>query len=124
MNRNAEGIWTVKVKDLSPDLFLYNFLVDGVKINDPLNVYQVRDVNHVFNYFITGGEPADNYRTQHVPHGTISKIWYPSALSGGQRRMTVYLPPGYEEEQLEYPVLYLLHGMGGEMKRHGKLWGV
>ncbi|MGO1816796.1 MAG: hypothetical protein ACTHZ1_07710, partial [Sphingobacterium sp.] len=63
MNRNAEGIWTVKVKDLSPDLFLYNFLVDGVKINDPLNVYQVRDVNHVFNYFITGGEPADNYRT-------------------------------------------------------------
>lgn len=114
MNRNTEGIWTVKVKDLSPDLFLYNFLVDGVKINDPLNVYQVRDVNHVFNYFITGGAPADNYRTQHVPHGTISKIWYPSALSGGQRRMTVYLPPGYEEQQLEYPVLYLLHGMGGD----------
>lgn len=114
MERNAEGLWCIRVKELYPDLFLYNFLVDGVKINDPLNVYQVRDVNQVFNYFITNGNPADLYKTQNVAHGTLSKVWYPSALVGGHRRMTIYFPPGYEAEQQDYPVLYLLHGMGGD----------
>lgn len=114
MTKNKEGVWQVKESDLPADLLLYNFVVDGVKINDPLNVYQVRDVGQVFNYFITDGDPADLYKTQDVQHGTITKVWYPSTLAGGQRRMTIYFPPGYEEAQQDYPVLYLLHGMGGD----------
>lgn len=52
---------------------------------------------------------------QDVPHGTISKVWYNSPTLGmKQRRMTVYTPAGYEKSDRKYPVLYLLHGAGGD----------
>lgn len=50
-----------------------------------------------------------------VPHGTVSKVWYPSPTLGMERRrMTVYTPAGYEDSNKQYPVLYLLHGAGGD----------
>jgi len=50
-----------------------------------------------------------------VPHGTLQIIWYPSpTLKQDRRRMYVYTPPGYETSQVRYPVLYLLHGGGGD----------
>ncbi|MBR5102217.1 MAG: esterase family protein, partial [Muribaculaceae bacterium] len=48
------------------------------------------------------------------PHGTVSQVWYNSPKLGFTRRMTVYTPPGYDEVKKSYPVLYLLHGMGGD----------
>jgi len=114
MIKGSDGVWSITEKNLTSDLFLYNFVVDGVKINDPLNVYQIRDVNNVFNYFITNGEPANLYKTQAVPHGSLIKQWYPSLLNNAERRLTVYTPPGYESSREKYPVLYLLHGMGGD----------
>lgn len=48
-----------------------------------------------------------------VPHGRVEAIEYPSTTLGGiQRPAMVYTPPGYSTDQ-EYPVLYLLHGIGG-----------
>ena len=42
-------------------------------------------------------------------------MWYPSpTLKEDRRRMYVYTPPGYEANQTRYPVLYLLHGGGGD----------
>jgi len=115
MIQQTDGVWTYVQKDLPADLFLYNFIVDGVKIADPLNVYQIRDVNNVYNYFITnGGERAELLKTRQVAHGTLLKQWYTSSLNQAQRRMTVYTPPGYEQGKTNYPVLYLLHGMGGD----------
>ncbi|MDE6682368.1 MAG: esterase, partial [Muribaculaceae bacterium] len=49
-----------------------------------------------------------------VPHGTVSKVWYPSETLGMNRRMTVYTPAGYEKGDRSYPVFYLLHGSGGD----------
>lgn len=114
MKKDASGLWSVKQDSLGSDLFLYNFIVDGVRINDPLNVYQVRDVGNVFNYFITNEGNADYYKTMSVPHGTMIKQWYPSKINKSERRMTVYTPPGYESSKEKFPVLYLLHGMGGD----------
>lgn len=114
MSQDARGVWSATVDSLPSDLFLYYFVLDGLRINDPSNVYQIRDVSQVFNYFITEGEPADFFKTQDVPHGTLVKLWYPSQIEGESRRMTVYLPPGYHEQHADYPVLYLLHGMGGD----------
>ncbi|MEO7414590.1 MAG: alpha/beta hydrolase-fold protein [Opitutaceae bacterium] len=45
-----------------------------------------------------------------VPHGEIRVIWYESRSVGGPRSFRVYLPPGYETGNVEYPVLYQLHG--------------
>lgn len=106
--------WSYTSTALPSDLFLYNIDVDGATINDPLNVYQVRDVSNTFNYFLTGGDQSALYQVQDVPHGTLSKLWYASKTLNMTRRMTVYTPPGYEEGKINYPVLYLLHGMGGD----------
>lgn len=84
-------------------------------MNDPSNVYQIRDVATVTSIFIVGGGQADLYKVNDVPHGTVSKVWYDSPSLGMRRRMTVYTPAGYENNgKARYPVLYLLHGMGGD----------
>src|SRR5438034_5618185 len=50
-----------------------------------------------------------------VPHGTVQAIWYPSpTLKLASRRMMVYTPPDYAASTRRYPVLYLLHGGGGD----------
>lgn len=48
-----------------------------------------------------------------IPRGTSEMIEYDSASVGTRRKMLVYTPPGYSTEQ-KYPVLYLLHGIGGD----------
>ena len=115
MVENKEGIWEYTTpQPLAPELYCYNFMVDGLKINDPANVYVIRDIASVFNVFIVGGERADYYKVNNVPHGTVSKVWYESPSLGINRRMTVYTPAGYESSGKRYPVFYLLHGMGGD----------
>lgn len=48
-----------------------------------------------------------------VPHGKIEMIEYESKTVGTTRKMNVYTPPNYSTEK-KYPVLYLLHGIGGD----------
>ncbi len=115
MVENREGIWEYTTPEpLSPELYCYNFIVDGLKINDPSNVFRIRDVSSVFDVFIIGGERADLYKVNNTPHGTVSKVWYHSPSLGIDRRMTVYTPADYESSSKRYPVFYLLHGMGGD----------
>ena len=57
-----------------------------------------------------------------VPHGQLEMVSYESKSVGATRKMQVYTPPGYSKDK-KYPVLYLLHGIGGdenEWKRGGK----
>ena len=112
---NKEGVWEyTTAKPLKPELYTYAFQVDGLRMNDPSNVYMVRDIATVSNVFIVGGERAYLYKVNDVPHGTVSKVWYESPSLGISRRMTVYTPAGYETSGKRYPVFYLLHGMGGD----------
>ena len=60
------------------------------------------------------GEKSDLYSVNDVPHGIVQKVWYPSPTLELNRRMYVYTPPGYLESDIKYPVLYLLHGAGGD----------
>lgn len=115
LKKNSDGLWEfTTAAPLSPELYSYTYLVDSLRINDPNNVYMLRDVASVSNIFIIPGERADLYRVSNVPHGTVSKVWYGSPSLGISRRMTVYTPAGYEQGDRRYPVFYLLHGMGGD----------
>ena len=114
MVKNEKGVWTFTSEHLKPELYMYNLIVDGVKVTDPLNVYSIRDINNLFNIFLIGGDRADLYKVNKVPHGTVSKVWYESPTAGITRRCTVYTPAGYETSGKEYPVFYLLHGIGGD----------
>src|SRR5688572_26185679 len=48
-----------------------------------------------------------------IPHGKLEMIEYDSKTVGTKRKLNVYTPPGYSKEK-KYPVLYLLHGIGGD----------
>ena len=114
MTRNAEGVWEYTSEPLASELYCYWFNVDGIDhVNDPMNSYVMRDVGSQMNYFIIPGERGDLYAAQDVPHGTMAKVWA-EVSDGRERRMTIYTPAGYEEGKGRYPVLYLLHGMGGD----------
>ncbi|WP_367914976.1 esterase [Leadbetterella sp. DM7] len=114
MSKDEKGIWTYTSEALKSDLFMYNFIVDGLKITDPNNVYQIRDIANIFSIFITNGNQSSLYKVEDVPHGTVSRTWYDSPRLKATRRLTVYTPPGYEQTKESYPVLYLLHGVGGD----------
>jgi enterochelin esterase family protein len=88
--------------------------VDGFRTVDPANPFLQRDVATVTNILIVGGPQADLYKVNIVPHGAVTRRWYPSPGLKMDRRITVYTPPGYESGKDKYPVLYLLHGAGGD----------
>ncbi|MBC8006304.1 MAG: esterase [Verrucomicrobia bacterium] len=114
MSKDEKGLWSYTSPVMSSDLHSYSFIVDGVNCTDPNNVYLIRDVATVTNVFIVGGGNGDLYKVNKVPHGTVSRRWYESPGNGLTRRLTVYTPAGYETGKEKYPVLYLLHGMGGD----------
>ena len=53
-----------------------------------------------------------NSKRENIPHGELTTIEYDSKSLGTRRRMRVYTPPDYSTTR-KYPVLYLLHGIGG-----------
>lgn len=115
LKETKDGVWEYTSAPLASELYNYSFIVDGQKMNDPNNVYLVRDVSTVTNYFLIPEGRADGYSVQNVPHGNLSKVWYASPTLGmKQRRMTVYTPAEYYNTTKKYPVLYLLHGAGGD----------
>lgn len=114
MIKGENGIWTYTTPALPSDLYMYSFLVDGFRTTDPNNVYLIRDVASVTNVFIVGNGKADLYQVNNVPHGTVARRWYDSPGNNKKRRITIYTPPNYESGNEKYPVLYLLHGMGGD----------
>ena len=110
------GVWTYTSDVLEPELYSYKFKVDGMDYLDPSNVYRCRDIVSFTNIFIITkqkGDCGDLYSVNNVPHGNVNRVWYDSPTLGTSRRMIVYTPPTYEKGG-KYPVLYLLHGAGGD----------
>lgn len=115
MTEGANGIWEYTTpQPLESELYSYSFIVDGLKVTDPNNMYLVRDVASLTNIFLIGGGQGDYYKVNAVPHGAVARRWYNSPTLGKDRRITIYTPAGYESDNKRYPVLYLLHGMGGD----------
>lgn len=114
MERDTAGIWRHTTQPLEADLYLYNYVVDGVKTLDPDNVYIMRDVATTKNMFFVDGAQSRYYQALNVPHGNVSAVWYDSPTVGKRRRMMVYTPAGYDQGKQRYPVFYLLHGSGGD----------
>lgn len=112
--KNEEGIWTYTTVPTISELYRYEFIIDGNYVIDATAPYTIRDGEVLRNVFVVPGEVGDLTMVQDVKHGTVSKVWYPSSL-GYDRRMSVYTPYGYEQNKSKkYPVLYLLHGGGGD----------
>jgi len=117
MKEGQNGIWeyTTPYK-VAPEMYTYSFNVDGLTVTDPSNVYTVRDMSSITSVLLVTepGTRSDLYAVHRVPHGTVSHVWYPSEAKGFDRRLVVYTPAGYESSKTKYPVLYVLHGIGGD----------
>ena len=117
LTEGPNGVWSYTTGKLAPEMYSYTFNIDGMTgVKDPANVYVNRDIISFTNIFIVSNEKGDKgdlYRVNEVPHGNLSKVWYNSPTLKMQRRMTVYTPAGYDKGK-NYPVMYLLHGAGGD----------
>src|SRR3954470_12834524 len=115
MKEDENGVWSTTVGPLGAQLWGYWYLVDGVKALDPGNGETQRDGSRYDSLLMISGPESELWDFKDVPHGTVQAVWYPSpTLKMPARRMMVYTPPGYETSARKYPVLYLLHGGGGD----------
>jgi len=117
MTKGSDGVWTVTVGPLKPEIYSYNFTIDGVRTIDPGNpeVKTGSTPGTIASILeVTGDGPAF-YDAQPAPHGEIRTIWYESKSLGSTRRVTIYTPPGYDGTgERRYPVLYLFHGANAD----------
>lgn len=113
MNKDTAGIWIISINKPAPELYTYNFIVDGLPVNDASNIFLQRDGTRYLSVLLVPGEVTANY-AEAGQRGNLRKVWYDSPTIGKNRRMYVYTPYGYENSTQSYPVLYLLHGGGGD----------
>src|SRR4051794_14578314 len=114
LTKDDQGVWSATVGPLTPELRYYTFAVDGATVIDPANANLLRDGTRYMNFFIVPGPVSENYAIKDVPHGNVHIVWYDSPSLKLQRRMYVYTPASYDTGKQKYPVLYLLHGAGGD----------
>jgi enterochelin esterase-like enzyme len=91
-----------KYENMKPFIALFLCLIAGVFSAASQNVIQ-------------HAPPGFDTLRSDIPHGTIDTISYFSKTVGNERKSLLYLPPGYSKKK-KYPVLYLLHGIGGDEK--------
>jgi enterochelin esterase-like enzyme len=112
LTKGADGTWTYTSDPLTPDSYTYNFTVDGVMVLDTRSQNFKDTPNSLFNFFDMPDPSTDFMALKDVPHGRVEAVIYHSATLNMERRVHVYLPPGFETLQGKLPVLYLLHGGG------------
>ena len=114
LTKGAQGVWSVTIDPLPSSMYHYNFFIDGVAAIDPTNSQALRDGTRYASLLMVPGEESAVFQLNDTPHGNISQVWYESPTLDVDRRMYVYTPPGYDSGKDSYPVLYLLHGAGGD----------
>jgi enterochelin esterase-like enzyme len=117
MTKGSDGTWSVTVGPLPPEMYVYFYIADGVRLTDPNNPQvKIGYVTTTTTSLLTvpGDRPAF-YDVQDVPHGEIRTLVYMSRSNKVARELTVYVPPGYDQARnRRYPVLYLLHGFAND----------
>lgn len=113
MTKNARGVWEATVTPKAPDLYPYCFIMDGLQVADPNNMYIFPNEGFKNSLVdIRAAEPTMQ-DMQAVPHGKVTYCTYHSNNLGFERPMCIYTPAGYNaaDKKTKYPVLYLIHGM-------------
>ncbi len=113
LTKDEAGLWSITLPLPAPELYTYSFIVDGVSINDPNNIFLQRDGTRYLSVLLIPGKKTENY-VEAKKRGNLHQVWYDSPTLGLNRRLFVYTPYGYESGKQSYPVLYLLHGAGGD----------
>ena len=111
MVKGENGVWSITLGPVAPDIYPYCFEVDGIGVMDP----QCPDwfPNEGFKNSmidIRGEEPMD-HDLQSVPHGKVDYVNYHSETLGLFGNAIIYTPPTYDKQtDRRYPVFYLISG--------------
>ncbi len=112
LTKDDKGLWSVTTGKVKPDIYPYNFVVDGVSVADPNNVDIFPNERFKGSLLDVKGKTPSVQDLQNVPHGKVTYAFYHSKGLDLERPLVIYTPPGYTEDtQKSYPVLYLIHGM-------------
>jgi enterochelin esterase family protein len=109
--KNNDGLWSLKVGPMTPEIYYYKLVIDGVSVVDPANTLVGFAGQPGFSILVVHGDGPEWYDAKNVPHGAVTRHIYHSDVTGGEREMFVYTPPGYDISK-KYPVLYLVGGSG------------
>lgn len=111
MVKDENGIWSVTLGPIEPDMYPYGFIVDGVTVMDDNNPFYFENERFKGSIVDVEGDTPLIHSIQDVPHGTVNYDYYASDVLGTTGRILVYTPPGYDENPTqEYPVFYLISG--------------
>ncbi len=109
LTKGADGVWSLTVGPLEPQVYLYSFNVDGMNIADPVNPQMKLRARTSASLVEVPGDAL--WIERNVPHGKVEMVTRNSKVLGDVREVFVYTPPGYDANRSErYPVLYLFHG--------------
>lgn len=120
-SKGSDGLWTLKIGPVEPEIYFYKLIIDGVSVVDPANTFTGFADQPGYSILIVHGDGPAYYDAKDVPHGIVSRITYYSEITNGQREMYVYTPPDYDGKK-KYPVLYLFGG-SGELASTWSLFG-
>ena len=110
MTKDTRGVWSVTLGPVKPDIYPYNFTVDGIQVMDPGNVDFFPNERFKASLLDIPGDTPLIHSLKDVPHGTVTYEYYPSA-EGTTGSLVVYTPPDYEKNVTKsYPVFYLIGG--------------
>jgi enterochelin esterase family protein len=114
--RGENGVWSVSVPPLDPNIYSYGFIVDGIRTPDPACRCTFSSAGRFVDSVLrVPAHPPAPWEAQDSPPGTLHHERFLSARQKRMRRLVVYTPPGYEAARSRrYPLLVLLPGTPGD----------
>jgi enterochelin esterase-like enzyme len=109
--KGSDGIWTLTLGPLRPDIYAYLIRIDDVQVADPSNTIAAFTGMPPYSQLVVHGDGPAYYDARDVPHGAVTRHIYHSDVTHGERDLYVYTPPRYDRAKT-YPVLYLVGGSG------------
>jgi len=110
MQKDASGLWSITVGPIEPNLYPYNFVVDGVGVADPANRDHFPNERFKPSLVDIPGATPSLHAARSVPRGEVTHVFYDSRALRRPRPYLVYTPPEYRTSDARYPVLYLVSG--------------
>src|SRR5262245_3394264 len=116
LTKSDDGVWSVTLSPMSPNIYTYGFLVNGVRASDPsCRCSMTSAARFSSSRFVVPAESPQVWDNQNNEPGTLHHERFFSKLQQRMRRFLVYTPPGYGlSESRQYPTLVLLPGTPGD----------
>ena len=114
MTRDSSGRWSYTTPPLAPEVYTYRFESDKTRFPDPANPDSIRVRRDKMSVFVIGGTPQADLYINDSLRGRVDTVVFKSRNETKMRRLLVYTPPQYIDNQDSFPVLYLLHGLNGD----------